>query len=45
MPFFANGVNGQSIHAALFTKWNTFFNIQGWNQYEIKCKISRQRRL
>jgi len=45
MPFFANGVNGVSIHASLFTKWNTLFNIQGRNQHEIKWKILRQRRL
>jgi hypothetical protein len=45
MPFFADGVNGESIRASLFTKWNTFFNIQGGNQHEIKLKISRQRRL
>jgi hypothetical protein len=44
--FFAKDVTGVSIHVShLFTKFNTFFNIQSRNQHEIKWKSSRQRRL
>jgi hypothetical protein len=39
LPFFANGVTGESIHAScLFIKCNAFFYIQSQNQHEIEWK-------